>query len=157
MSNAFPLESDAFSGGARLTAQQQSEGRASDQPPLYELMNLCAFGAEEVVAMSADIDLEAATVAAVASANRRLITNAGAARSFTLPDFASAPDGWEQTFISLDAGTNELTIAVDTGGTINGVAGDITLTSASHEWVKVMKTPGASGWFAIGGTLVTPA
>jgi len=157
MSDSFPLETDAFSGGSRLTAQQRSDGRASDQAPLYELMNLATQSAEASSALAADLDLEAATAAVVASANRELITNAGATRTVTLPDFATAPDGWEQTFISLDAAVNELIVAPDTGGTINGVAGSITLTTAAHEWAKVMKVPGAAGWMAIGGTLVTPA
>lgn len=157
MSDTFPLESDAFSGGARLTAAQRSQGRASDQAPGFELFNLATQSAEARVVLAAPLDLEAATAAVVADGNRELITNIGAARTVTLPDFATAPDGWEQTYIGLDAGTNELTIAVDTGGTINGVAGDITLTTASHEWVKVMKIPGAAGWIAIGGTTVTPA
>lgn len=155
MSDKFPLSSDAFTGGGRLTAQQASEGR--DGAPLYDLLNQSAVSAEGVSAMSAAVDLSAATAAAVAAANRQLTTNAGSARTFTLPDFDDAPAGWEHTFISLDAASNELTIAAGGSDTINGVAGDIVLTTAAHEWVKVFKVDGASGWFAIGGTLVTPA
>jgi hypothetical protein len=146
----LPVLSQHFSGGARLTAADRSEGA-----PLYSLLNAAAFSAESVVAMSGAVNLSTADAATVAAANRRIVTNSGAARTFTLPTFADAPDYWEQTFISLDAGTNELTIS--TAATINGVAtGVIVLTTASHEWVKVMKIPGASGWIAIGGTLVTP-
>lgn len=155
MSNKFPLSSDAFSGGSRLTAQQESEG--PDGAPLYDLLNQSVVSAEGASAMSAAVDLSAATAAVVAAANRQLTTNAGAARSFTLPTFDDAPAGWEHTFISLDAASNELTIAVDGSDTINGVNGDIVLTTAAHEWVKVFKVAGASGWYAIGGTLVTPA
>lgn len=146
----LPIPSEHFSGGARLTPADRSEGA-----PLYSLLNAAAFSAESVVAMSGAVDLSAADAATVAAANRRLVTNSGAARTFTLPVFADAPDHWEQTFISLDANANELTIS--SAATINGVAtGVIVLTTAAHEWVKVMKIPGASGWFAIGGTLVTP-
>lgn len=155
MSDAFPVPADAFSGGTQLTDAQRSNTR--DRPPLFELINLVQLRAEVAVAMSGAVDLSAATAAAVADANRRLITNSGAARTFTLPTFDDAPDGWEQMFISLDAATNELTIAVAGTDTINGVNGDIVLTTAAHEWVHVFKVPGATGWFAVGGTLVTPA
>lgn len=146
----LPIPSEHFSGGARLTAADRSEGA-----PLYSLLNAAAFSAESVVAMSGAVNLATATAEVVAAANRRIVTNAGAARTFTLPVFANAPAYWEQTFISLDAATNEMTIA--SADTINGVAtGTIVLTTAAHEWVKVIKVPGASGWLAIGGTLVTP-
>lgn len=154
MSNKFPLESDAFSGGSRLTAQQESEGR--DGAPLYDLLNQAASSAEASEALAANVDLSAATAAVVAAANRQVSTNSGAARTYTLPDFGDAPDGWEHTFIALDGASN--TYSVDSAGadTINGVAGDLDL-AADHEWAKVMKIPGTSGWTAIGGTLRTPA
>ena len=157
MSNIFPLESDAFSGGARLTAGQRSEGNASDLAPLYEALNAAAQSAEASGAMTGAVDLSAATDAVIAAANREVTTNAGAARTYTLPAYATAPDGWEHTFISLDAATNDMVIAAAGTDTINGVAGDITLTTTNYEWVKVMKLSGASGWTAIGGTTVTPA
>lgn len=155
MSNKFPLASDAFTGAGRLTAAQSSEGR--DGAPLFELLNDAALSAEAAGAMAGNVDLSAASSAVIAAANRELSTNIGAARTFTLPDFAAAPDGWEHTLISFDAVTNELTIAAAGTDTINAIAGDITLTTANHEWVKVMKIAGASGWLAIGGTAVTPA
>lgn len=158
MSDAFPLESDAFSGGARLTAQQQSEGRASDQPPLYELMNRAAQSAEASGAMTGAVDLSAAPAAVVAAANREVTTNAGAARAYTLPDFASAPDGWEHTFIDIDSNiANTLTVTHAGTDTINGTAGDVTLNSEG-EWCKVMKLSGATGWVMIGsGSGLVPA
>ena len=157
MSDQFPLESDAFTGAGRLTAQQRSEGRAQDKAPLFELLNTAALTSEDETVMSGAIDLSAATAAVIAAANRGLTTNIGAARTFTLPDFAAAPEGWEHTLISFDAAAFELTIAAAGSDTINAIAGDITLTTANHEWVKVFKVPGATGWHAIGGTAVTPA
>jgi hypothetical protein len=155
MSNDFPLSSDAFSGGARLTAQQSSEG---DAPPLVDLLNGLAAGADGATALSGAVDYSAASAAVIAAANRQISTNAGAARTLTLPDFATAPDGWMHTMISYDAATQEYTIAAAGTDTINGIAGDIVLTTGlGHEWVQVMKVAGASGWFAIGGTLVLPA
>ena len=155
MSDAFPVPSNAFTGGTQLTDAQRSS--TSGRPALFELVNLAQLSAESVVTMSGAIDLSAALPAVVAEANRRLITNTGAARTFTLPDFDGAPDGWEQMFISLDAATNELTIAVAGTDTINAVNGDVVLTTAAHEWVHVFKIPGATGWFATAGTLPTPA
>lgn len=157
MSDKFPLESDAFSGAARLTAQQESEGRASNQAPLFALLNAAAQTAEASSALAADLDLSAATDAVVAEANRGLTTNTGAARTVTLPVFADAPEGWEHTFIALDGATNDLVVARAGADTINGVGGSITLTTSDHEWLKVFKVPGASGWFAIAGTTPTPA
>ena len=157
MSDKFPLESDAFSGGSRLTAAQESEGRASNQAPLFSLMNAAAQTAESVAVLSASVDYSAATAAVIAAANRGLTTNTGAARSVTLPDFDSAPAGWEHTFIALDAQTNEFSIVHAGSDTINGVAGDVVMTTSAHEWVKVFKVAGASGWHVIGGTAPTPA
>lgn len=152
MSNKFPLSPDTFSGGSRLTAQQDSEG-----VPLYDLLNQVAVSAESAAALTGAIDYSAATAAVVAAANRGLTTNAGANRTVTLPTFATAPDGWEHTFMALDGATQNLVVAAAGADTINGVAGDIDLTTANHEWVKVFKVEGATGWYAIGGTTVTPA
>ena len=155
MSNDFPLSSDAFTGGGRLTAAQSSEG---DAAPLVDLLNGLAAGADGATAMSGALDLSAATAAIVAAANRQISTNTGTARTLTLPDFATAPDGWTHTMISYDAATNEFTVAAGGTDTINGIAGDIVMTTGlGHEWVTVMKVAGATGWFAIGGTLVLPA
>jgi hypothetical protein len=152
MSDQFPLKPDAFSGGSRLTAAQRSEG--PDGAPLSELLNEAARGADDASALTGSVDLSAATAAVVASANRGVSTNAGAARSLTLPDYASAPDGWEHTAIAFDA--SGFTVIHAGTDTINGIAGDVAL-AAAHQWVKVMKLSSASGWTAIGGTMVTPA
>lgn len=152
MSDQFPLKSDAFTGGGRLTAAQRSEGR--DGAPLFELLNEVARGAAGASALSASVDLSAASADVVAAANRGVSTNTGAARSLTLPDFASAPDGWEHTAIAFDA--SGFTVVHAGTDTINGIAGDLAL-AAAHQWAKVMKLPGATGWTAIGGTMVTPA
>lgn len=150
----LPVSETHFEGGQRVTPKDDSEGGA----PLHSLINALGQSlGEEVLAMSGAVDLSSLDEDELKAVNRRLVTNVGAARAFTLPDFATAPDGWEQTFISLDAATNELTIAAAGTDTINGIAGDIVLTTANHEWVKVAKLPGATGWFGIGGTLVTPA
>lgn len=150
----LPVDPDHFIGGQRVTPIDTSEGGA----PLASLVNAAAQSAEASEAMTGAIDLSAATAAVVKAASRKVTTNAGAARAYTLPDFASAPDGWEHTFISLDAATNEMTITHAGADTINGIAGDITLTTGlGHEWVKVFKAPGATGWHAIGGTLILPA
>lgn len=149
----LPVKDTHFEGGQRVTPKDRSEGGA----PLHLLINALGQEAEGILAMSAAVDLSSDTEDELKAVNRRLVTNAGAARAFTLPDFDTAPDGWEQTFISLDALTNELSIVHAGTDTINGIAGDIVLTTADHEWVKVAKVPGATGWFATGGTLVTPA
>lgn len=149
MSDKFPLSLDAFSGGSRLTAAQSSEG--GDAAPLSELLNAATQSAEAVAALGASLDLSVATAAAVAAKNRQVTTNSGAARTFTLPVFATAPEGWEHTFIALDGVAN--TFSIDTPGaeTINGVAGDLNLVT-DHGWAKVMKVPGAAGWIAIWAT-----
>jgi len=156
MSNKFPLSSDAFSGGSRLTAQQESEG--PDAAPLYDLLNQSAQAAEGATAIGVNIDFSAATAAVVAAANREVTTNAGAARTVTLPDFASAPDGWQHTFIDIDSNiANTLTVIHAGTDTINGTAGDVELNSEG-EWCKVMKVSGATGWIMIGtGTGLVPA
>lgn len=156
MTAKFPLDSDAFSGGSRLTAQQASEGR--DGSPLYELLNNAAQSAEASGAMTGAVDLSVATAAVVAAANREVTTNAGAARAYTLPDFATAPDGWEHTFIDIDSNiANTLTVTHAGTDTINGTAGDVVLNSEG-EWCKVMKLAGATGWVMIGtGSGLVPA
>lgn len=145
MSNKFPLASDAFTGGGRLTTAQSSEGR--DGAPLFELANAAAQSAEASAAMAGAVDLSAATAAVVAAANREVATNSGASRAFTLPDFADAPDGWEHTFVQLSAHT--LTVTHAGTDTINGIAGDVSL-AAIGDWCKVMKLSGATGWIMIG-------
>lgn len=153
MSDKFPLSSDAFTGGGRLTAAQSSEGR--DGAPLFELVNAAAQGAEASAAMAGPVDLSAATAAVVAAANREVATNSGASRAFTLPDFAGAPDGWEHTFVQLSAHT--LTVTHAGADTINDIAGDVAL-DAIGEWCKVMKLAGHTGWVMIGTSAgLTPA
>lgn len=153
MSNQFPLKPNAFSGGSRLTSADRSEG--PDGAPLSELLNEASRTADDATALTGALDLSAATAAVIASANRGVSTNVGAARTLTLPDFATAPDGWEHTAISFDGVTN--TFSVDHAGTdtINGIAGDVDLVT-NHAWIKVMKLPSATGWTAVGGTMVTP-
>lgn len=148
MSDKFPLESDAFTGGGRLTAQQASEGR--DGAPLYSLLNVLGQSAESSEALAASLDLSAATAEQVADRNRSLVTNSGAPRTLTLPDFASAPDGWEITALAFDGNLNTFTVSRAGADTING--GDTTVAlGAADAWVKVVKIPGASEWTAFRG------
>lgn len=154
MSDNFPLDSKAFSGQKRLHAA--SADNSTGGAPLYSLLNSLAAGADAASALTGAVDLSAATAAVVASANREVSTNAGAARAYTLPDFDSAPDGWEHTFIAIDGGSNTFTVTHAGTDTINGIVGDVAL-AANHAWCKVSKISGASGWTGIGGTMVTPA
>jgi len=145
MSN-LPIDPNYFEAARRITPIDESEGGA----PLASLLNAAAQDAEAYASLSASVDLSAATAAAVKAASRGVTVNAGAARTYTLPVFADAPDGWTHTFIDIDANTSNTLIVVAAGAdTINGVAGDITLNS-NGEWCKVMKVPGATGWVAIG-------
>jgi len=152
MSN-FPLSNDYFTGGQRLTPAQSSEGGA----PLSQLLNAGAAAYETAVAIAIDIDLSTASADIVKAASRGVTTNSGAARTFTLPVYADAPDGWTHTMIDIDSNiANTLTVVHAGADTINGVAGDVTL-NAQGEWVTVTKVAGASGWVAIGGAGVIPA
>lgn len=152
MSN-LPITSTHFEGGQRLTPIDTSEGGAA----LASLLNSVASYAESASALAGDLDLSAATAAAVKAANRGVTTNAGAARTLTLPDYAAAPDGWMHTMVDVDANIAfSLTVVHAGTDTINGVAGDVTL-NAQGEWVTVLKLAGAAGWTAIGGAGVVPA
>lgn len=147
----FPINADHFVGGRRVTPVDTSEGGA----PLASLLNAAGQSAESETAMSGPVDLSAATADVVKAASRGLTTNSGASRAYTLPDFASAPDGWEHTFIQLTLHT--LTVTHAGTDTINGVVGDLAL-DAAHEWCKVMKVPGASGWYAVSSSApIVPA
>jgi 5,10-methylene-tetrahydrofolate dehydrogenase/methenyl tetrahydrofolate cyclohydrolase len=152
MSN-FPLSNDYFTGGQRLTPAQSSEGGA----PLSQLLNSGAATYETAVATAINIDLSTASADIVKGASRGVTTNSGAPRTFTLPDYASAPDGWTHTMVDIDSNIANTFIVIHAGtDTINGVAGDVTL-NAQGEWVTVTKVTGASGWVAIGGAGVVPA
>ena len=152
MSN-FPLSNDYFTGGQRLTPAQSSEGGA----PLSELMNAGAATYETATATAINIDLSTADAATVKAASRGVTTNTGAARTFTLPVYDDAPDGWTHTMVDIDPNiANTFTVIHAGADTINGIAGDVTL-NAQGEWVTVTKVTGASGWVAIGGAGVIPA
>lgn len=151
MSN-LPLDPTYFEGARRISPIDPSEGGA----PLASLLNSAGQSSEAVDALTGALDLSAATAAVVKAASRKTSTNIGAARAFTLPDFATAPDGWEHTFIALDGVSNTFTVTHAGSDTINGIAGDIPLV-ANHGWCKISKAPSATGWAGIGGVMVTPA
>jgi acetyl-CoA acetyltransferase len=140
MSN-FPLTLETFEAGRRLTTRDESEGG----PPLVTLLNEAAQPASSTAVLAGNVDYSAASEAAVKAAGSAAVTNTGAARQVTLPDFASAPDGWTQTYIALDA--SGLTVAVAGADTINSVAGDVVL-AAAHDWCVILKAPGAATWLS---------
>lgn len=148
----LPVASNYFVGGQRVSPIDSSEGGSN----LASLLNAAGQNSEAAAALTASVDLSGATAAEVKAASRKLSTNAGAARAYTLPVFASAPDGWEHTFISIDGAANTFTVTHAGTDTINGVAGNVALAT-NHSWCKVFKVPGASGWYGVGGTMVTPA
>lgn len=151
----YPIDPIHFAGARRITPKDRSEGGA----PLASLLNAAAQSAEsETVKSGGSTDLSAADVDTVKAASRGVTTNLGTGTfTFTLPDFAAAPDGWEHTFIALDGAANNLVVVHAGTDTINGIAGDVDMTTANHEWTKIFKVPGATGWLGIGGTMVTPA
>lgn len=153
MSDKFPLSSDAFSGGSRLTAQQSSEGR--DGAPLFELLNTAAAemeGAPNVIA-SSPVNWAALTAAQIADLNRGVSTNNGAAREIDLPAIADVPAGWTHTFIALSV--HNFTIDPNGSETINGSATSRVLGTAAGEWMRITKlTSSSTEWIAIGGTVL---
>ena len=145
----LPLKSDAFTGGQRLHSAAEE---ANSGPPLWIMLNNIAAGFNSATVLSTDLDLSAATTEVVESASYGLSIANGTNAAVTLPDFASAPDGWAHSFVSLG---NTATIVHAGSDTINGIAGDITVPT--HGLVKVMKVTGLSGWLAVGGTAPTPS
>lgn len=148
----FPLDSNYFVGGQRITPIDDSEGGAA----LSSLLNASSMSVETELALTGNVDYSAATAAVIQAANRSISTNSGAGRSVTLPDFATAPEGWEHAFLAIDGGSNTLSVVHAGTDTINGVAGDISL-NANQAWCRVIKLPDASGWLALGGTGFVPA
>lgn len=144
MSN-LPVISEHFSGGARLTAADRSEG-----VPLYELLNSLGMTVESVTAMSANVTLAAATDAVIKAASRGLSTNTGTARTYTLPPFATAEVGWQRTFLALDGNTNAFTVARAGTDTINGATSYV--LEHDQDSVVIMKVSGATDWVAVGTT-----
>lgn len=146
MSN-LPILETHFEGAQRITPKDGSEGGT----PLFELLNEVAAEVAAATAMTGALDLSAADADAVKAAGRGIYTNTGAARTFTLPTFADAPDGWSVTLLSFDGTTNTFTIARDGTDTINGAAADV-LLDADGNWARVFKVAGQTGYLMIGGT-----
>lgn len=149
MSDQFPLKSDAFTGGGRLTAAQRSEGR--DGAPLFELLNQLAVpaaGALGPVTTAADIDLTALTAAQIAALNRGLTRMSGAlVTAVLLPAIADVPAGWSHTFNDLDGGTNVVSITADGTDTING--GATFDTSRDGQSVTVVRPTTGTDWIVL--------
>lgn len=145
MSDQFPLKSDAFSGGSRLTAQQRSEG--PDGAPLFELLNEAQLGVSGDLAAaigSAAVDLSALTPAQLAELNGGVTRLSTAAADVTLPTIANAPEGWSHTFIAVDGTANTQTISPSGADTMNGAASvDF---SYDHQAIKVYRPGSGTDW-----------
>jgi len=145
MSDQFPLKSDAFTGGGRLTAQQRSEG--GDAAPLFELLNEAALGVSGDLAVApgaAAVDLSALTTEQLAPLNGGVTRLSGAAADVTLPEIANAPEGWSHTFIAVDGTASTQTISPSGADTMNGAASvDF---SYDHQAIKVYRPGTGADW-----------
>lgn len=139
----LPVDANHFSGGRRLSPTRESEGGAS----LSQIVNALGQSVESAAVISGAVDLSALDAPAVKAASRGLSSTNGAAATVTLPDFESAPEGWEHTFRAVDGSSNTLTVQAAGSDTIDG-AGSVAL-SADFASLKVMKVPGATEWITL--------
>lgn len=145
MSNQFPLKPDAFSGGARLAAQQRSEG--ADGAPLYELLNEAALGVSGDLAAAASavaVDLSVLTAAQLAALNGGVTRLSGVAADVTLPEISATPEGWCHTFIAVDGTASTQTISPSGSDTMNGAAS--VNFSYDHQAIKVYRPGSGVDW-----------
>lgn len=145
MSDQFPLKSDAFTGGSRLTAQQRSEG--GDAAPLFELLNEAALGVSGDLSAAPGataVDLSALTAEQLAPLNGGVTRVTGAAADITLPLIATAPEGWSHTFIAVDGTASTQTISPSGSDTVNAATSlDF---SYDHQAIKVYRPATGTDW-----------
>ncbi len=152
MSNDFPLRSDAFSGGARLTTPVRDQGLASHLAPLWELLNEAASAVEgDIGPLTAlPLTLLGLPEADLATLNRGLTRETGGGDVF-LPTIADTPDGWSHVFNATDGAANAVNLTPDTanGDTINAAA--VFAMSRDGQSVRVVKPTAGQDWVVLGG------